>query len=190
MSKRPTFKVSDKLVKLRDGESYSLSNYKEGVDYVIRGCFKGHKAVFRSDILLGDVPASSMLPPMSSVSVEVSDTGIRLESQEPDSEFAAMQRATLELDEKGLRIVFPEQPREDVQPEEWRGNTEQAISTQDVEECKIVKVYPNFKWVETDKGRVWVGLKGANMKSGMIIKVKNKELYLGKTGPSGNMVRI
>ena len=180
MSKRPTFKVSDKLVKLRDGDSYSLSNYKEGVDYVIRGCFKGHKAVFRSDILHGDVPAPGMLPPMSSVSIEVSDTGIRLVNQESDSEFAAMQQP----------CEPQEEPREDVQPEEWRGNTEEVISTQDVEECKILRIYPNFKWVETDRGRVWVGLKGANMKSGMIIKVKNKELYLGKTGPSGSMVRI
>lgn len=182
MSNKIKFKVSDKLVKARDGASYDIKNYTEGVDYVMRGCFKGEKAVFRADIFSCDKP-------------QVSDKSDHVEScssisQQVD-EFEAMQgtRATLELDEKGLRIVFPSEP----QPEEWRppAPVQEAKPLQDdVHECKIKKVHTNFKWVETDRGRVWVGLKGANMRAGQVIKVKNGELFLGKTGPSGSMVRL
>jgi hypothetical protein len=45
------FKVSDRLVKARDGASYDIKNYVEGVDYVPRRAFKGVKLVFRADIL-------------------------------------------------------------------------------------------------------------------------------------------
>ena len=45
------FKVSDRLVKARDGASYDIKNYVEGVDYVARRAFKGVKLVFRADIL-------------------------------------------------------------------------------------------------------------------------------------------
>ena len=50
----------------------------------------------------------------------------------------------------------------------------------EVQQQKIVRIYPNFKWVETDKGRVWVGLKGANMKRGQIIAVQFGKLFTGK----------
>jgi hypothetical protein len=52
----------------------------------------------------------------------------------------------------------------------------------EIQQQKIVRIYPNFKWVDTDKGRVWVGLKGANMKRGQIIAVQFGKLYLGKVG--------
>lgn len=45
------FKVSDRLVKARDGAFYDIKNYVEGVDYVPRRAFKGVKLVFRADIL-------------------------------------------------------------------------------------------------------------------------------------------
>ena len=45
------FKVSDKLVKARDGAAYDIKNYVEGVDYVPRRAFKGVKLVFRANIL-------------------------------------------------------------------------------------------------------------------------------------------
>ena len=172
MSTKVKFKVSDKLVKARDGASYDIKNYTEGVDYVMRGCFNGQKAVFRSDIL----------------GVSVVDPSLVEHKQEP----ASAQRATLELDEKGMRIVFPER---EPSPQDWRPQTPQPVKhdepviKQDVQLCKIKRVYPNFKWVETDKGRVWVGLKGQTMKAGMTIKVKNGELYLGKT-ESSSMTRI
>lgn len=174
MSTKVKFKVSDKLVKARDGINYSLANYVDGVDYVMRGCFKGQKAVFRADILGASVVDPSLVE----------------HKQEPEP----AQRATLELDEKGLRIVFPQS---DPTPEDWRPTAPQpevkAVSSDakhEVQECKIKQIHPNYKWVETDKGRVWVGLKGINMKRGQVIRVKNGELFLGKTGPSGGLVRI
>ena len=94
-------------------------------------------------------------------------------------------RAMLELDEKGMRIVFPE-----IKPEDWRPPTPESETIVPVEEQKIVRIYPNFKWVDTNKGRVWVGLKGKNMKRGQTIRVKNGELFLGKTGPSSSLVRV
>ena len=45
------FKISEKLVKERDGAAYSLANYVKDTDYVARRAFKGVKFVFRADIL-------------------------------------------------------------------------------------------------------------------------------------------
>jgi len=77
----------------------------------------------------------------------------------------------------------------DISPDDWR-----AVPINEtivpVQECKILQVYPNFKWVETTLGRVWVGLKGAHMKRGQVIRVKGGELFLGKNGPSGSLVKL
>ena len=194
MSKKIKFKVSDKLVKQRDGAGYSLSNYTEGVDYVMRGCFKGQKAVFREDIL----------------GVSVVDPSVVEHKQEPlppDSPvfIPPFEKATLELDEKGMRISWPKQANvAEPSTEEWRPaapeckKIEQSPSNFDgllpehgpVQECKIHKIHPNYKWVETDKGRVWVGLKGNTLRVGQVIRVKNGELFLGKTAPSSPFVRV
>ena len=46
-------------------------------------------------------------------------------------------------------------------------------------EQKIVRLYPNRRWVQTDKEeQVFVGLKGLNLKCGQIIRVKNKTLCI------------
>jgi len=47
-----------------------------------------------------------------------------------------------------------------------------------VVECKVMKIYANYKWVDTDKGRIWAGLKGSSLRLGQIIRIKNGELYL------------
>lgn len=156
----------------RDGENYSLANYKEGTDYVVRKCFSSFKHMFRADIL----------------GVSVVDPSMVEHKQAPEP----VQKAKLELNEKGLRIIFPQ---DEVKPEDWRPvapgiNHDQTISAQDVQECKIKKVYANFKWVETDKGRVWVGLKGANMRVNQVIRVKNGELFTTKTEAGPSLVRI
>ena len=86
--------------------------------------------------------------------------------------------------------VNPQERQVTVKPQIPTNEYNSAKSNQDVQECKIMKVYANFKWVDTDKGRVWVGLKGLHMRVNQVIRVKNGELFLGKTGPSGSMVRI
>jgi hypothetical protein len=45
------FTVMEKTVKERDGEAYSLANYKENEDYVRRAIRYGTRVVFREDIL-------------------------------------------------------------------------------------------------------------------------------------------
>jgi hypothetical protein len=45
------YTVAESAVKERDGDGYSLDNYKYGYDYVTRKCFKSFKHMFRSDIL-------------------------------------------------------------------------------------------------------------------------------------------
>jgi hypothetical protein len=187
MSVKVKFKVSDKLVKARDGANYDIKNYTEGVDYVMRGCFKGQKAVFRADIL-GDEIVENRTSEVVDEFEAMQQAGkkVTLEYREPATE----QRATLELDEKGLRIVFPSQP--EITAEEWRAPAPVAEvkPVDQVSEAKIKQIYPNFKWVETDKGRVWVGLKGQHMKRGQVIKVKDGQLYLGKTSSSGSLVKL
>jgi len=77
----------------------------------------------------------------------------------------------------------------DISPADWRAvPVDETIVP--VQECKILQVYPNFKWVQTTLGRVWVGLKGSTMKRGQVIRVKGGELFLGKTGPSGSLVKL
>jgi hypothetical protein len=165
MSTKVKFKVSDKLVKARDGASYDIKNYTEGVDYVMRGCFKGQKAVFRADILGVSIIDPSM---------------VEHKQQQPEHV----------VNVEPVRVVAPE-----LTPEDWRPTApepvkEQPVVRNEVQECKVMQVYPNFKWVQTDKGRVWVGLKGMHMRRGQVIKVKNGELYLGKSGPSGSLVKL
>jgi hypothetical protein len=191
MSKK--FTVSETDVRKRDGDVYSIDNYREGDDYVLRKCFSSFKRVFRSDIL----------------GVSTVDPSLVEYKQEP--------RAMLELDEKGLRIVFEEpvstrqvleEAGHTVRPvtvfepsvEDWRPavpeckEIEQSqvsgTSRDQIQECKVKRIYPNFRWVETDKGKIFAGLKGASLKVGQIIKVLNGELCLKKTGPNKSMVRI
>lgn len=45
------FTVSEKLVMARDGASYDIGKYTEGVDYVQRRAFKGVRKMFRKGIL-------------------------------------------------------------------------------------------------------------------------------------------
>jgi hypothetical protein len=183
MIKKIKFKVSDKLVKQRDGANYSLSNYTEGVDYVMRGCFKGQKAVFREDILSN---AADIAEPKSTREV--------LE----EAEHTVVKSPLKWSDELNSWV--------NSQPESTEPSTGESLvsgitgdasnfdglmpSYCPVQECKIKKIYNNFKWVETDKGRVWVGLKGSTMRVGQVIRVKNGELFLGKTAPSSSLTKV
>jgi hypothetical protein len=45
------FTVMEKVVKERDGEAYSLANYKENEDYVRRAIRYGTRVIFRDTIL-------------------------------------------------------------------------------------------------------------------------------------------
>jgi len=209
MIKKIKFKVSDKLVKQRDGVNYSLSNYTEGVDYVMRGCFKGQKAVFREDILSN---AASIAEPKSTREVleEAGHTVVKSplkwsdelnswvnsqpESTEPSTEEwrPATPADTESLSHCGTvsteeSLVSGISRDAEIQVNNFDGLLPQYCP---IQECKIMKIYNNFKWVETDKGRVWVGLKGSTMRVGQVIRVKNGELFLGKTAPSGSFVKI
>lgn len=156
------YNVSEKAVASRDGVNYNLNNYVKGVDFVERRCFKTFKNMFRNDILVEH-------------------------KQEPN--------AVLVLDEKGLRIEFKpsaQKPKEEPssEPTGLAGASPFDGEHCEVQECKIKKIYPNFKWVETDKGRVWAGLKGKSLRVNQVILVKNGELFLGKIAPSSTMVRV
>lgn len=168
------YNVSEKAVASRDGVNYNLNNYVKGVDFVERRCFKTFKNMFRNDIL----------------GVSCVDPSVVEHKQEPN--------AVLVLDEKGLRIEFKpsaQKPKEEPssEPTGLAGASpfDGLIPEHcEVQECKIKKIYPNFKWVETDKGRVWAGLKGKSLRVNQVILVKNGELFLGKIAPSSTMVRV
>ena len=150
----------------RDGASFTLEKYREGVDYVVRKCFSSSKRMFRADILGLSVVDPSLVEHKQDI------TSFKCE-QEPL---------------KSQEV--------DISPEDWQPlmpeckQIEHLVAHVDVQECKILQVYPNFKWVETTLGRVWVGLKGSTMKRGQVIRVKGGELFLGKTGPSGSLVKL
>lgn len=180
MSKKIKFKVSDKLVKQRDGVGYSLSNYTEGVDFVMRGCFKGQKAVFREDIL-----GVSVVDP--SVVEHKQEPAVIAHSVQPESQLESRPESGPESAEPSVEEWRPECKKIEQSPSGFDGLLPEHCPVQD---CKISKIYPNFKWVETDKGRVWVGLKGNTLRVGQVIRVKNGELFLGKTAPSSPFIRV
>ena len=156
MSEKHVFTVSDKLVKLRDGASYDLANYVEGVDYVQRKIRYGTKVVFRKGFLGETHKINYKFD---------GKTGLKIQN-EP-------QHASLDHQSSGIKLNNPEsqQPVSDA----FEGLLPEHCP---VVECKVMKIHANYKWVDTDKGRVWVGLKGSSLRLGQIIKVKNGELYL------------
>jgi len=147
------YNVNESAVKLRDGAAYDLSNYVKGVDYVERKCFKTFKNMFRCDIL-----GVSVIDPSK---VEYKQDAQPVSVATAATEETAQEWPIMTLDTPkttALDGLFPEHCQ--------------------VELCKIKKIHANFKWVETDKGRVFVGLKGSNMRVNQVIRVKNGELYL------------
>lgn len=154
----------------RDGAGFSLEKYQEGADYVVRKCFSSLKRMFRADILgLSEVDPS-------------------LVEHKQD-----IKPLKCELSE----VKCDKSQEADISPADWRPvmpASEVKVTASEikveVQECKIVRLHPNFKWVDTDKGRVWVGLKGSQMKRGQVIRVKDGELFTGKTGPSGSLVKL
>lgn len=168
------FTVAEKAVMERDGAGFSLEKYQKGVDYVVRRCFSSSKRMFRADILGSSVVDPSFVEHKQ----DIKPLKCELNAVKCEQEPLKSQEA-------------------DISPEDWRPvmpASEVKVDLSDtkveVQECKIVRVHPNFKWVETDKGRVWVGLKGSQMKRGQVIRVKDGELFTGKTGPSGSLVKV
>jgi hypothetical protein len=147
------YNVNEAAVKLRDGADYNLSNYVKGVDYVERKCFKTFKNMFRCDILGVSV-------------VDPSKVEHKQDAQPVSVEIPAGNETGENWPVMALDV--PETTAFDgLLPEHCH-----------VELCKIMKIHANFKWVETDKGRVFVGLKGSNLRVNQVIRVKNGELYL------------
>ena len=168
------FTVAEKAVMERDGASFSLDKYREGVDYVVRKCFSSSKRMFRADILgLSEVDPSYVEHKQDIKPIKCDLSEVKCEQKLVKSQDV------------------------NISPEDWRASVpvveHKVVKSEtkvEVQECKIVRIYPNFKWVDTDKGRVWVGLKGSQMKRGQVIRVKGGELFLGKTGPSGSLVKL
>jgi len=158
------FTVSEADVRKRDGDTYSIDLYREGEDYVSRKCFSSFKRVFRSDIL----------------GISVVDPSLVEHKQEPS--------AILELGEQGMKVVFAEP-----NPEDWRASVPECkeIEQQDeVKECKVKRLYPNQRWVETDRGRVFAGLKGTKLRVGQVIRVLNGQLVTKLANQTNSLVRI
>lgn len=76
-----------------------------------------------------------------------------------------------------------------VEPKQEPSQEPSADESQ-VQECKIKRLYPNPRYVETDKGRVFVGGKGHLLKVGQIIRVLNGELVIKAAGKRHSLVRI
>jgi hypothetical protein len=118
------FTVAEKVVMERDGASFTLEKYREGVDYVVRKCFSSSKRMFKADILGSSVVDPSLVEHKQDI-IPLKCEQELLKSQEVN-----------------------------ISPADWRAvPVDKTIVP--VQECKILQVYPNFKWVETTLGRVW-----------------------------------
>jgi hypothetical protein len=155
---RMKFKVSDRLVKARDGASYDIKNYVEGVDYVPRRAFKGVKLVFRADIL--DLSANHSGEPTDMIALNVFDPSLVEHKQ--DMEPIIVLKDELKQDEPSIM-------------------TRPAVLDGSVRAARVIKKHQNQRFVETDTlGRVFVGEKGNQIRVNQIINVKNGVLYLAK----------
>lgn len=91
---------------------------------------------------------------------------------------------------KSERIMFRSNFLEkEAQQVSFNAEVAPTFSGSGVFECKVAKVYPNFRYVETDTmGRIYAGGKGNLLRKGQVIRVKNSELYLGKDKTSDTRV--
>lgn len=154
------FKVSDKLVKARDGASFDINNYVEGVDYVSRRAFKGVKRVFRENIL----DASSLKCNLSEDHSGESTDMIALTVVDPS--------LVEHKQDKPPIIIRP------------------ASIDYTIRQARVTKKHANQRYVETDTlGKVFVGHKGNQIKLNQFIPVQNGSLFLGDIGQGvGNVL--
>jgi hypothetical protein len=152
------FKVSDKLIKARDGASFDIKNYVEGVDYVSRRAFKGVKRVFRADIL--DQVADHSGEPTDMIALSVVDPSLVEHKQDMTP-----------------IIVLKDEFKQNEPPI----ITRPTLLDGSVRAARVVKKHANQRFVETDTlGRVFVGEKGHQIKLSQIINVKDGVLFLAK----------
>ena len=158
------FKVSEKLVKERDGAGYSLANYVKDTDYIAKRAFKGVRFIFRADIL--DLSADL------SVKNDLSDD-----------------HSGESTDMIALSVVDPSlvEHKQDMAPIIIRpAAIDYAVRT-----AKVVRKHANQRFVETDTlGRVFVGGKGSQIKLNQFIPVQNGSLFMGDIGQGVGNVPI
>lgn len=94
---------------------------------------------------------------------------------------AASEQASVAALEEVVEVMSESKQPEQVQEEPARDQ---------VHQCKIKRLYPNQRWVETDKGRVFVGLKGTTLRVNQIINVQNGELVTKLVGRKPSLVRL
>lgn len=151
------FTVSEKLVMARDGASYDVSKYTEGVDYVSRRAFKGVRRMFRKGFLGAQEPASEAAPdhvgePADMVVLTVVDPSLVEHKQDKPPIMVQVERPIVE------------------RPANLDGKVRTA---------RVVRKYSNQRFVETDTlGRVFVGEKGNMIKLQQLINVRDGVLYL------------
>lgn len=164
------FKISEKLVKERDGAAYSLANYVKDTDYVARRAFKGVRFMFRADIL----NLSADLNAKAAVKNDLND----LSDDHSDQV----------VDHIALSVVDPSlvEHKQDMEPIIIRP----AAIDYAVRQAKVVKKHQNQRFVETDTlGKVFVGSKGNQIKLNQFIPVQNGSLFLGDIGQGiGNVL--
>ena len=95
------FKISEKVVKARDGANYSLANYVKDTDYVARRAFKGVRFMFRADILAQVADHSG--EPTDMIALSVVDPSLVEHKQ--DMEPIIIRPATIDYAVRQARVV-------------------------------------------------------------------------------------
>jgi hypothetical protein len=145
------FTVSEKLIKARDGAAYDLAKYILGTDYVVRRAFKGERRMFRKGIL--DLNGTHKSDHIGEPTEMVAVTVVDPSLVEHKQD-------------KTPVLIKLERP----------SNLDGSVRS-----AKVVKKYPNQRYVETDTlGRVFVGEKGNQVKLNQLIQVRDGSLYLSR----------
>lgn len=147
------FTIHEKQVKAHEGAAYDLSRYTEGVDYKRQKTGFGSRVMFREGFAGLEANKAPGRPKRTIVMTVVDPSLVEHKQNKPP-----------------IVVVLDEEEPVITRPSELDGAVRAA---------KVVKKYANQRYVETDTlGRVFVGEKGAQIRVGQIINVKNGELYL------------
>jgi hypothetical protein len=129
------------MMRDRLGAAYDPEAYREGEHYVRRKAFKGERRMYRKDIF----------EVVGDVPVQVEEVAIQAPIQVAED---------VANEESGI------------QSEGKQEAPEAAVGVDTgVYRCRVTRTYPNTRYVETDRGRVFVGGKGVGLKPSCVLEV-------------------
>lgn len=170
------YTISEKMMRSAVGASFDISRYVEGKDYVRRRCFRGERLVFRKGILSGVQQENAI----EDAEIDQEEAG----NCEAARDMVEQVEPVLEKKEEQEQVEYEPIPVVEtvvsVKQEVQDGERPVEVAGSGSYECVVTRLYPNTRYVETDKGRVFAGGKGSLLKRNQRILVRDGVMILNK----------